>query len=152
MLYLEQAKKHLAITKYGLDHIDNPIVARVLPTPTVAAVDENPTKKRDVVISDPTSTVTVGSGGVNITNGGETTVDKGTESGGLTTANKVTIGLAIPGAIAGIVSLILAWRRWKDGRQKKAQIEGVVEEVPVGTERKAQIVGRGQSDGTHAGK
>jgi hypothetical protein len=118
-------------------------VARVLPAPTT---DENPTRKRDVVVSNPTSTVTVGGGGVTINNGGGTTGSKGTESGGLTTANKITIGLAIPGAIAGVVTLILAWRKWKDRRQKKAQANGAMEVVSVGTEPKAQIAAHGQSE------
>jgi len=144
MLHLEQANIiYVAINKYDLERTDNPIVARVFPAPTI---DETPTRKRDVVIANPTSTLTVGSGGVTINNGGGTTGGKGTESGGLTTANKIAIGLAIPGAIAGIVTLILAWKKWKDRRQKKSQANGAMEEVSVGTEPKAQIKGHGQSE------
>ena len=94
-----------------------------------------------MVISDATSTLSVGGGGVTIDNGGGTARSKDTESGGLTTANKIAIGLAIPGAIAGIVTLILACRKWKNHRQKKAQAKGAVEEVSVGTEPTAQIMG-----------
>jgi hypothetical protein len=139
----EQAKNYLAINEYGLDRIDNPIVTHVLPAPTI---DEKPTKKREVVVSDPTSTITVGGGGVVIDNGGGTTGSKGTESGGLTTANKITIGLAIPGAIAGIVTLILAWQKCKHRRQKKARANGAMEVVSVWTEPKPQIAGHGQSE------
>jgi len=108
--------------------------------------DENLTRKRNVVVSNPTSTVTVEGGGVTINNNGGKTGSMGTESGGLTTANKITIGLAIPGAIAGIVTLILAWRKWKDRRQKKTDANSAMEGFSVRTEPKAQIVGHRKSE------
>lgn len=77
-----------------------------------------------MVVSNPTSTVTVGDGGVSINNGPSssgTASQKSKESEGLTTANKIAIGLAIPGALAGIVTLILAWRKCKNRRQKKTE-------------------------------
>ena len=121
------------------------LVARVPPAPTT---DENPTRKRDVIVSNPTSTVTVGDGGVSINNGGGgTPTSKSTGSEGLTTANKITIGLAIPGAVAGVVTLILAWKKCKNRRQKMPQANNAIEGVSVGTESKPRIVGYGPSQG-----
>jgi Na+/glutamate symporter len=126
-------------------------VAGVPPAPTT----DNPTRKRDVVVSNPTSTVTAGNGGVTINNGGGgATSGKGTSTDreGLTTANKITIGLAIPGAVAGIVTLILAWWKWKKRRQKETQANSAIEGVSVGTEPKPQIVGYGQSEGVQGSR
>lgn len=55
---------------------------------------------------------------------------KSEESGGLTKANKITIGLAVPGAIAGAIGILLYIRKWRNRNKNKAGGEGVGGRIP----------------------
>ena len=88
-------------------------------TPTPASNFRAP-EKRQVVISNPTGTATVGGSeppGVNITAGGsDDTSDKG---GGLTTDQKIQIGVGIPAAFAGLATIWGVWHAYKVHEEKK---------------------------------
>lgn len=101
-------------------------------TPTPASNFWAP-EKRQVVISNPTGTATIGSSaspGVNITAGGsEDTSDKG---GSLTTDQKIQIGVGIPAAFAGLATIWGVWHAYRVHERKKKQDTSEVAEVQGG--------------------
>jgi hypothetical protein len=104
----------------AIEKDDQAILVDIPPTPVVED-EADMIRKRQVVISGPTSTLNVGTGspGVQISTGGGS--NNGTDSGntdnsggGLTKDQKIQlgvgIGLGLPGAVAGLIAIWAAAR------------------------------------------
>jgi hypothetical protein len=76
-----------------------------------ATIQEEPPTKRQATLSNPTITLTAGSGGVG---GGDSGSSSG--EGGLTKDQKIAIGVGVPSAIGTLIAGIVAWRKCCLGR------------------------------------